>query len=178
MRDRWRSRLTLVLLAATSAAGCAVLHPGSLAFRVDHRLHFLSPADRSTVKAPVRLRWTMQDFAVRPPGSAPPSSAAGYFAVFVDQAPIKPGQTLKAVASGDPLCQQRQGCPDKAYLALHQVYTTDRDSLTVPEVHALSTSNSSVQTHTFTVVLLDTAGRRIGESAWETDLRIPREVTS
>jgi hypothetical protein len=178
MRARWGSRLALVLLAVMTAAGCAVFHPGTLNFRVDDRLHFVSPADRSTVTAPVRLHWTMRDFAVRRPGSAPPSSAAGYFAVFVDRAPIKPGQTLKAVASGDPLCQQRQGCPDRAYLALHQVYTTDRSSITVPEVHALSTSNSDVQTHTFTVVLLDTAGRRIGESAWQTDLRIPRKVTA
>ena len=30
------------------------------------------------------------------------------------------------------------------------------------------------QLHTFVVVLMDTAGRRIGESAWELDLRLPR----
>jgi hypothetical protein len=31
-----------------------------------------------------------------------------------------------------------------------------------------------VQLHTFIVVLMNTAGHRIGEAAWEIDLRIPK----
>ena len=125
------------------------------------------------VKQPVTVSWTIHDFTVQPFGSAAPSEDAGFFAVFVDRSPIKPGHTLKDVAKGDRFCETSPDCPDRAYLKQHFVFTTTGTSLRLPQIPNL-TSKESVQLHTITVVLMDTAGHRIGESAWQLDLRIPR----
>jgi hypothetical protein len=175
-----RRRGRTALWAATAAAlvallpGCGITHMQDLNFRVDNRLHFTSPPSRSTVHPPFTVSWRMDDFTVEAPGSAPPSDNAGYFAVFVDQAPIRPGHTLKDVGSGDPSCENDPKCPDQHYLAANLVFTTTQDSLRLPLIPPLSGDPSSLQLHSVTVVLLDTRGHRIGESAWELDVRIPR----
>jgi hypothetical protein len=161
-------------VAAALGSGCGLTHLQDLSFRVDNRLHFLSPKDRSKVARPVTIRWTMRGFTIEPRGSAPPSRSAGYFAVFVDQAPVKPGQTMKAVASGDRFCQRTPTCPDTSYLNLRQIYTTTATSLTLPDVFPIASDRDHVQLHHITIVLMNTAGHRIGESHWELDLRIPK----
>lgn len=156
-------------------SGCGLAHLNELAFRVDHRLHFVAPKSRSLVRNPVTLRWTMRDFRIAPAGSAPPSRRSGYFALFVDQAPVKPGQTLRSVSSGNPFCRQDPAsCTTAAYLAQQGVFTTTHESLTVSDVTNIPGNRESTQLHTFIVVLMDTAGHRIGESAWELDLRMKR----
>jgi hypothetical protein len=169
LRTLLSAALVLPLLA-----GCGLTHLADLNFRVDDRLHFTGPEDRSLVQAPFTVRWTMRDFRVAAPGSEPPSDDAGYFGVFVDQAPVKPGQTLDAVASGDTYCEQDPKCPDRAYLRDRQVYETTEPTLRLGRVDTLTNDKSDVQLHAITVVLLDTAGHRIGESAWELDVRMHR----
>ena len=172
----WR-RLALAAALAVGASGCGLTHLHDLNFRVDDRLHFLTPKDRSTVHAPLTVAWTMRDFTVAAPRTAPPSRDAGYFVVFVDQAPIRPGQTVKAIAHGDPVCERDPKCPDEAYLNGHGVYTTTKTAVTLHQILDLLGSREKLQMHTITVVLLDTAGRRIGESAWELDVRAHRLST-
>ena len=167
----------LVLAAAAavlSTAGCGIAHPQDLNFTVDKRLQFQAPPARALVTAPVTVRWTMAGFRTEPAGSGAAGPDAGYFAVFVDRAPIRPGQTMRAVATGDELCLHQPGCPDAAYLAARQIYTTTATSLTLPQIPPLSGNVQRVQYHTVTVVLMDTTGHRIGESAWELDLRMRR----
>jgi hypothetical protein len=174
-RALWR-RLALAAAAAglaASASGCGLAHLQDLNFRVDDRLHFVSPSDRSTQQRPVTVSWTMRDFTVEAPGSAAPSRDAGYFAVFVDRAPIKPEETLAAVGKGDPTCARDPKCPTTAYLHQHYVFPTTQTHLTVRFFPPVS-GHDHLQMHTITVVLLDTAGHRIGESAWELDVRLPR----
>jgi len=166
--------LTTAVLASVLLGGCGLTHLQDLNFRVDDRLHFLSPEPRALVHPPLTVRWTMDDFTIVRPGSAPPSRDAGYFAVFVDRAPIHPGETLDAVGKGDPVCDPDPKCPDTQYLHDHGVYPTTAMQLRLPHVIDLRGNREKVQLHTITVVLLDTAGRRIGESAWELDVRIPR----
>jgi hypothetical protein len=137
-------------------------------------VHFVAPRSRALVVAPLTIRWTVSGFAVRRPGTGPPSRAAGYFAVFVDRAPVRPGDTLAAVAAGDPRCLHQPGCPDADYLAQRRVYTTFKPQITLPLIAPIAGDTSRVQTHAVTVVLLDTAGHRIGESAWELDFRMRR----
>jgi hypothetical protein len=163
--------LSAVLLV-TALAGCALTQLENLNFRVDDRLEFTAPEARALVGQPVTLSWTISDFTIRAPESGPPSRDAGYFAVFVDRTPIKPGQTLDAVASGDSYCRNDPSCPDREYLRQHQVYTTTRTSLRLPMIPNLAGSDEDEQVHSATVVLLDTSGRRIGESAWQLDFRL------
>ena len=59
----WR-RLALAAALAVGASGCGLTHLHDLNFRVDDRLHFLTPKDRSTVHAPLTVAWTMRDFTV------------------------------------------------------------------------------------------------------------------
>lgn len=163
-------RMALVALAAAlSFSACT-----DVSFRIDRRLHFLAPRDRDVVKVPFTLRWSMADFQVVGPGQGTPTRHAGYFAVFVDRAPVHPGQSLKAVAGGDRQCKLQPGCPDTQYLADHRVYTTTGTSFTLTQVPAVAGSRDTVQLHQVTVVLLDASGRRIGESAWTRQFKMRR----
>ena len=162
----------LGLLLLPLVAGCGLTHLHDLNFRVDDRLHFTSPADRALVKQPFTVSWTMDDFRVAASGSEPPSDDAGYFLVFVDRAPIKPGETLDAVAKGDLYCEQDPKCPDLAYLRDRGVYPTTSTKIRLKQVSNIAGSHEGTQLHTITVVLMDTADRRIRESAWELDVRM------
>ena len=171
---RVAGRLAAVLAVALLSAGCDVAHLQDLNFRVDHRLHFVSPKDRSVTHLPLTIHWRMSDFTVAAPGSAAPSHRAGYFVLFVDRAPIQPGQTLKEICKSDPFARGDRNCPTSSYLAGHLVFPTTSDSVTLDRVPNVAGSKDRKQLHTFVVVLMDTAGHRIGESAWELDLRLPR----
>jgi hypothetical protein len=169
-RGRAGMRGLLAVVAAVSLSGCGLTELDNLNFRVDDRLEITAPEARALVKQPITVSWTMRDFSVQAPGSAAPSRDAGYFAVFVDRTPIKPGETLDAVASGDRACEVDPKCPDTPYLRDHQVYTTTKTSLRLPTIPNTAMSDD-IERHTITIVLLDTSGRRIGESAWQVDVR-------
>ena len=172
MAGRKVRNAALAFLPLLLGAGCGTTGLQDFNFRVDHRLQFLSPPDRALVGAPLRVEWRMSGFAVQAEGSAPPQRDAGYFAVFVDRAPIRPDQTMRSVASRDPQCLHTPGCPDPAYLQQRQIYLTTSPSVTLEQIPPLAGDDESIQLHTITVVLMDTAGHRIGESAWEVDVRI------
>ena len=116
----------------------------------------------------------MSDFTAATQGSAPPSRSAGFFAVFVDQAPIQPGQTLKSVCKSDPFERGDRNCPTTSYLEGRRIFLTTDDRVTLQSIPNLVGNKDKKQLHSFVVVLMDTGGRRIGESAWELDLRLPR----
>lgn len=164
----------LAVLLATLLVGCGLTQLENLNFRVDDRLDFTAPKPRTLVGQPVTLSWTIRDFTIQAPGSAPPSRDAGYFAVFVDRTPVKPGHTLDDIASGDAFCRTDPACPDRSYLRQHQVYTTTRTTLRLPQIQNLIGNKNDEQLHSVTVVLMDTAGQRIGESAWQLDFRLHR----
>lgn len=174
LRRAVMGRVPFLLAGALLISGCGMTHLQDLSFRVDNRLHFTTPKARTKIHQPVHVAWTIRDFRVAAAGSEPPSRSAGYFAVFVDRTPIKPGQTMRAVASGDPSCRHDPKCPDAAYLAQHEVYTTTEMSMTLPQIPNVIGDKEKVQHHTVTVVLMDTSGHRIGESAWQLDFRIPK----
>jgi len=154
--------------------GCGFTHLQDLDFRVDQRLHFVGLKERASVHLPLTIRWRMRDFTVTAQGAAPPSRKAGYFALFVDQTPIRPGQTMKALCKADPFERGDRNCPTAAYLEGKLVYPTTSDSVTLDSIPNVAGNKDRKQLHTFIVVLMDTSGRRLGESAWELDLRLPR----
>jgi len=155
-------------------AACGVAHPSELGYRTDKRLTFSSPKARTLVKTPIDVRWQIKDFTVQAPGSAPPSEKAGYFAVFVDRAPIKPRETMRIVANKDQVCLHRPGCPDESYLEDRRIYTTTENGLTLEQIPPIAGDTERIQLHLVTVILMDTSGHRIGESAWQLDLRMRR----
>ncbi|HWC33599.1 MAG TPA: hypothetical protein VG650_02115 [Mycobacteriales bacterium] len=173
---RIRAGALPVLAAAVLLSGCTDL--SQLQFRVDHDVKFVAPPSRAKLRLPVTLRWQVSGFRVAAPGSEPPSTHAGYFALFVDRAPIRPGQTLAAVAGNDPSCVASAGCPDAQYLRDRQVYSTTKLSFTLRQVFALSDNNDNWQLHDVTIVLLDTSGHRIGEHAYYRDFKLKRSTLS
>jgi hypothetical protein len=160
-----RALLACLLLLGTT--GC-----GDLAFRVDDRVSFSAPQDQSTVKLPVTIDWDIRDFDVVAPGSAAPTRDAGYFAVFVDQAPMPPGKTLSWLARDDETCKPSEGCPDEGYLRSAGVFTTTKTELVIEQL--TRHSGTSKERHQAVVVLLDTQGRRIGESAFRVVFNVKR----
>jgi hypothetical protein len=168
MRDR-RPRSYLVAgavaIVAVLLAGCSFF-PSTASFRLDTRLTFVSPAQYAVVRLPVSLSWRMRDFTPLAFGQGTVSDHSGYFALFVDQTPIAPGQTMRAVAQGDSSCNPHLGCPNAQYLAEHEIYTTTATHFTLPQLAVIESDPSAVQLHTVTVVLMDSGGHRIGESAW------------
>lgn len=166
---RWVSRgairwaMSLALLSALSLTGCTDY--SKLLYTKDDRLDFTAPANRELVKTPLSVSWTIDDFTVVKPGIAAPADDAGYFAVFVDRAPIEPGHTLDDVADDDEACERDPKCPDRQYLSDRGVYTTSKTSLVLEQILPLD-NEEDIHLHEVTVVLLDSSGRRIGESAW------------
>jgi hypothetical protein len=141
--------------------------PEGLAFVRDDRLEIVSPSARSTVTTPVTIRWEVHDFQITgETGDA--ADDAGYFAVFVDRAPIPPGESLEWLARDDRRCLATKGCPDRTYFADRHVYSTTDTEIrlrNLPELDAYQGHES----HEVTIVLLDGRGRRIGEGAWYVD---------
>src|SRR4051794_4186108 len=179
-RAPWSAVLIVAVLAGVGVSGCKA---SALDFVADQRVHFTAPRSRVTRSLPVTLRWTIHDFMVAGPGTGKPSARRGYFALFVDRAPVPPGKTLRAVASGDENCMHTAGCPDQAYLASRSVYTTTHTTFTLTELASLNggykpSSQQHKQLHQVTIVLLDTAGRRIGESAWSVEFWLQRSGSS
>jgi hypothetical protein len=180
MQSRWlnvqivgRARLMGTVLALIFfAAGCGIAHPSELNFRTDKRLTFSEPAARTLVQTPLHVAWQMKDFQIARPGSSPPSKDAGYFAIFVDRAPIKPRGTMRDVAHNDLECLRRPDCPDATYLANREVFQTTDNQITIQQIPPISGDTERIQFHTITVVLMDTSGHRIGESAWGLDVRM------
>lgn len=171
MRSSARLRAVSVALLTLVMAGCTT-NLGSLNFTTDDRLTFHSPPSRKLITEPVTLAWTIRDFTITAQGQAPPSRDGGYFAIFVDRAPVKPNESLKAVGKGDSSCEHVPGCPDAEYLAARQIYTATDTTFTLPTVRALVGLKEEIQLHEATIVLLDTAGNRIGESAWVIEFKL------
>ena len=172
-----RVRPAAVALAAALSlllSGCV---SQDLAFRIDKRLTIDAPAARSEVTLPVTVRWHIKDFDVVDPGtSASGSGDAGYFGVFVDGAPQPPGKPLAWVARKDRTCRAADGCPDAQYLAARNIYSTSDTSITFQQLPRPSDSKRK-ERHSVTIVLLDTQGRRIGESAFYVEFTVKRKTS-
>lgn len=163
-----RAKLASAVALVAIVSGCTSCSVHNLSFVQDKRLHIISPAQRSTVTLPVTVRWRMPGFATTPPRPAPsagPRNGPGYFALFVDRAPVPGGRPLSDIAKGDPNCRAIDGCPNADYYAAHDVYLTAAHHYTfanLPQPELAYDKNK----HTITIILVDAAGQRIGESAW------------
>jgi hypothetical protein len=111
---------------------------------------------------PTRISWTGD--ALR--------AGERYF-VIIDQLPMPPGSTIRSMT--DDVCRNTPDCPDPTYLAQHQMYTTAGHSV---KIDALPLGgplpvNDLAGLHVATIVIVDRAGRRVGEEFWSTSFYAP-----
>lgn len=139
--------ILLICVLTLVAAAC---NTNGMAFRVDERVTITSPKDRAQVTLPVELKWRVEDFEIVEPGTNV-RDAAGYFAVFVDRTPIRPGER---------------------FVRERGAYATTETKLLIEEVEYESAEGRD--RHTATIVLLDGAGRRVGESAFDVVFEVER----
>lgn len=164
-----------VALAAVTLGACSF---SGLGFVQDRRLEFVSPADRELVALPVTIDWEIEDFEVVDPSEvATTSPDAGHFAVFVDGRPQPPGEPLSWHAESDDTCERDPGCPDEEWYRVRGIHTTTATEFTIERL-ARPADDNRREIHTVTVVLLDAAGVRIGESAWQVDIEIDRSTNT
>lgn len=171
---RWRRGIAFtLLLGAVASSACAA---EGLAFRTDTRVEITAPEDRAEVTLPLTMSWTVRDFKIVKPGQeVGQTQDVGYFGVFVDAAPQPPGEPVSWVARDDTGCRPADGCPDKEYLAVRGIYETTKTSMTLDQLPQPVGEPTTRERHTITIVLLDPAGRRIGESAFSVDFSVDRE---
>lgn len=163
----------LRLLRVGSMAAALALLPAcgvsGLSFVQDERVDIVRPEDRSTVDLPLRIDWTVEDFAV--------GRGEGSFGVFVDRAPQPSGKTLGWLFRGDPACRGSGSrlCSTASFLGQRNVFRTTRSDFTVEQVNRLSGSQAGRQFHEATIVLLDERGERVGEGSWSVQFEIEGE---
>jgi hypothetical protein len=152
----------LVIAAVLVLPACGV---SDLAFDQDQRIEITSPGDRDEVSLPVEVRW-------RAKGLRTSRTAGPFYAVFVDQEPMRPGQSIETLADDD--CRRQPNCPDLTYLRDRYVFVTEqpRVELTTLPRPSSSTRTGAAEAHEATIVLLDREGRRIGESSWTVEFRV------
>jgi len=157
----------LGLCAALLASGCSV---HGLSFVEDDRLSLQAPSDGASVTLPVRVSWSVKDFTVTGP-TEHAASGTGYFGVFVDRAPPAPGDTVESLVRNDKACKAIAGCPNVEFLAHRGAYTTTATNFVLDRLPDISTTDEH-GSHDVIVVLLDGAGRRIGEGAVHAEFRV------
>jgi hypothetical protein len=148
-RGRWLS-LVLAALVLGSSASCS---SSSLAFSRDRRIRITEPRSGQRLDVPVRISWTARGVTLIPPGS---DQRGAFFGVFVDRAPLKPGQNLLALV--DSVCKRTPGCANDSFFAERNVHLTDKTSVVLAGL-------ARHELHHVAIVLMDTGGSRIGEIA-------------
>ncbi len=161
----------LVLLALT-APGCTLQG----AFVADERVEILAPADRAEVELPVTVDWSVQDFAVASPDGSE-SDDRGYFAIFIDRAPMAPGEDLEALAARDQQCRENPECPDEKWFAGQGIFFTTETSFVVESLVDTRPEErpEAPDRHEVTIVLLNGSNERIGETAFTVEFEVIRE---
>ena len=160
-------RQTVHPVAAVAAAvsliipltGCAI---HGLSFIQDDRLTIVHPHENAEISLPMTLEWTTRDYE-------------GYYAVFFDRAPMRPGQSLRSLVPEDDPCRAQPACPTAQWLADRHIYVTDRPSLQVDVLPNRRENRRSKNRHEVVIVLLDASGRRIGESAFTHEFIVDRD---
>lgn len=137
----------LVLLAAST--GCRT---EGLQFREDRGIQIVAPADRAEVNLPIVVKWKVQHSNPR-------------FGVFINVVPQPPGEGLEYFFRKDPSCRPASTCVVPEILARVGVFETTEATFTIDAVgRRMGVPKDQSDWHEVTVALLDSNGRRIGES--------------
>lgn len=157
------TRAFALALAGAGLLALSACSTSGLAFQQDDRVTITEPRSEAAVAPPFTISWSAPGVRVSPPASGGPGV---YFAVFVDRAPLRPGQHLLALV--DPACRRRPRCADLAYFADHGVFLTASRSV---QVAVLPKKGR----HEVTVVLMGQDDRRRGESVFRREIQDARK---
>jgi hypothetical protein len=141
-------------------SGCAVR---GLAFVQDERVTITSPEENAAVTLPFEVAWTVEGFD-------------GTFALFFDRSPMGPNKPLRSLVSRNDPCKSVNTCPDAAWLRDHSIYLTKATTFRVDSLPDLRSNPRAEDRHVLSVVLLDEAGRRDGESVFTREFSVQREA--
>jgi hypothetical protein len=158
--------LALLLLVASACTTTG------LAFVQDKRVEIVSPRYRERVQLPVRVAWEVTDN-----GLEADLQSGTQFGVYVDVDPQPPGQPLDYFARDDARCRESTTCPDAHYFRQRGIHTTTGTEITFPTLPiapGVDLDRGDPDFHEVTIVLLDSEGVRIGESAWSITFEIQR----
>lgn len=159
VKARWYRLAVLGVAVSVFASGCAVR---GLSFVADTRLEIVGPEENEEVSLPFSVDWTVDDYE-------------GSFAVFFDRSPMRPGRDLRSLVPEGDACRAEPGCPDAAWLADRNIYVTDANRVVIERLPERRDNNRAQDRHDVTIVLLDSHGRRSGESAFTKEFIVKRE---
>jgi hypothetical protein len=144
----------LLLTVVLGAAGCRF---SGFAFVRAESIHFVSPGPYSAVGSPITVAWRAD------PGLhfGQPSGPVRY-GIFVDRAPMAPGGSLRGMFSRDKTCTGDPTCPTELYLEQHDIYLTSATSVTITNL----VPHNGGKLHSIIIVLINSAGRRMGEASY------------
>jgi len=156
-------RVSVVLLVVVLLAGC------DAALTRDERLQIESPREGATVSLPLALEWSSTGVRTTDPGK--PEPGGFYFAVFVDRAPLGPGEALVELVERE-CAVAGNGCATRSYFEQRGVFITDQLRLRIANVPVKTEHRKDAYLHTATIVLMDSHHRRVGEGAWTRTFRV------
>ena len=135
----------------------------------DRRVDIVRPRDRDEARLPVRVEWSVKDFAT--------GAGRGAFGVFLDRAPQPSGKTQAWLFRGDDACKGsgKSVCATPEFLAQRNVYRTTSNRFTVTNVARVPDNEGRREFHEVTIVLLDREGRRVGEGAWSVQFQLEED---
>jgi hypothetical protein len=155
---RTRRLTSLAALMTMALAACST----SPVFVGKRQIVITKPAALASSGIPVRIAW-------RTTGTPPRGAVA--FAVFVDQAPVHPGQNLRAIVERADIATAGSchppSCPDAAFLQTLQVYLVRGHAVSIPFVAELRIAHRDAASafHQATIVFVSKRGDRVGEDA-------------
>ena len=152
-------------VAAVAALASSACGTHGLSFRLDDRVALRTPSDHADVTLPLRVAWTVKDFAV--------GADAGSFGVLVDRPPPPAGKSLDWLFRDDDSCAN--GCHDPAYRAARGVFQTNQSGIVLQDIQTRA-ERGKASRHELTVILLDRSGRRVGEGAWSREFDVVQKA--
>lgn len=148
----------LAAACALASSSCAV---NGLSFTEDDRVSISHPKAGETVTLPFELAWSAKGVNQR-------------FAVFFNSAPMRPGRDLRSLVSEQDPCRNDPACPTPQWLEGRSVFVTSEPRLRVAALPDRRSNNRSRDRHEASIVLVDEAGRRVGESSFVTEFVVER----
>jgi hypothetical protein len=148
----------IVVFSILAALGFSA---SGLQWRTNPDFKITQPAAAAHLSLPVTLKWTSPTTELIKPGTHRPGV---YFAVFIDRAPLRPGQNLSTLV--DDTCKRTPGCANQQYFENKFVFFTGAPHLVIPFLPQQTL-------HTATIVLMNQYNNRVGESFATVSFNVP-----
>jgi hypothetical protein len=135
-------------------------------FTSGDQFRVLAPQSEARASLPLSIRWR-----------APKLPAGDSFALFVDRAPMRPGNTLRSLM--DKSCKRTPGCPDESTLEGNNIYITTQTSLQLTSLGktGIRDRGTGKEIHSLRIVEVNGTGHRVGEGFASVEFVVERNPT-